>query len=103
MARSRLGVTKRPANVPPVAVVFASSVSKADLLEAAWHLAGIASDRYGDDKAHFATLVNELQVLRENDGRPRLKVRHLPEVSAIGRRHENRADECPACWLPKEG
>ena len=100
---SRQHVSKRVPAVPPVALVLASSVSKADLLEVAWHLAGIAADRYGDDRAHLASLVTELAALRQNAERPRLRIRHLRDVDALGRRHEDRADECPACWLEKGG
>ena len=87
---------KRVAALPPVALLLGEQVSKADLLEAAWHLAGQVSDSYGDPQAHLVRLVEELSTLRENEGRARRKVTHLKF------KHEERAKECPACCLGKD-
>lgn len=84
---------KRVAGLPEIALVLGAQVSKADLLEAAWHLAGQASDRYGDPQAHIVRLVEELTTIRANEGRAARKVRHLK------RDHEQRMSVCPACCL----
>jgi hypothetical protein len=96
---------KRTANVPPVARLFAGTVSKADLLEAAWHLAGLASEGYGNDGAHLARLVEEIQAIRANAGRKPLKVVHRKNMKGPNidpkylRMHEDNPERCPACVL----
>jgi hypothetical protein len=67
---------KRRAALPQIAINLGTQISKADLLEAAWHLAGQVSDGYGNDTAHLVRLVEELRVIRENNGRPVLRIKH---------------------------
>ena len=99
---------KRAAAVPPVARMLADKLSKADLLEAAWHLAGLASGEYGDSRSHLVRLVEELQTIRENTSRPKLKIPHVRRsvVLASGNVSATPYDQmpcdkarCPACVL----
>lgn len=59
---------KRPANIP--AACLGDCVSKADLLEAAWHLASLCNDSGSadDDASTFKRLVHELNTLRAARG-----------------------------------
>lgn len=57
---------KRRANVPPYAAGLGNRVSKADLLEAAWHLAALANDAGSadDGRSTFRRLVEEINANR---------------------------------------
>lgn len=59
---------KRRAEVP--AALISEAVSKADLLEAAWHLASLCNDAgsVDDDESTFKRLVEELNISRANRG-----------------------------------
>lgn len=67
---------KRFANVPTRFALLGESVSKADLLEAAYHLAAISngSERAENDNATFRRLVEELNIHRAARGMGPLKV-----------------------------
>ena len=62
---------KRRAEVPSAAASMAYHVSKADLLEAAWHLASLANDAGScdDDGSTLRRLCDELAELRRQSGR----------------------------------
>lgn len=66
---------KRRAQIP--AAALGEVVSKADLLEAAWHLASLCndSDSADDNEATFRRLVHELNILRAGRGASPVKVR----------------------------
>lgn len=65
---ARLG--NRIADVPKDARLFADKVSKADLLEALWDLAGLCNevDSCDDESATFARLVRAVNECREAHG-----------------------------------
>lgn len=68
------GIFKRVAAVPLSARFLGSAVSKADLLEAAWHLASLACEGGVDDAgATFARLLEELNLARASKGRGALR------------------------------
>ena len=67
---NRHGVTKRRPELPPEARGILEAFSKADLLEAAWWLAGACGECAEDGAETRATLLRELRTLRENSGRP---------------------------------
>lgn len=68
------GLGKRRADVPREALRLAEDVSKADLLEAAWHLASLLNGSgCDDDRETLARLRMELDALRANQGRRPLK------------------------------
>lgn len=68
------GLGKRRAQVPVEALRLAENVSKADLLEAAWHLAALCNGSGSDDDQRtLARLRGEFDVLRANQGRRPLK------------------------------
>jgi hypothetical protein len=68
------GIGKRRADVPRDAQRLAEDVSKADLLEAAWHLASLASATGADDDAAtLERLRQELDTIRAGQGRKPLR------------------------------
>lgn len=68
------GLGKRRAQVPVEALRLAENVSKADLLEAAWHLASLLNGSdCDDDRETLIRLRFELEALRANQGRRPLK------------------------------
>lgn len=76
--------TKRRAEVPRAAQALGEVVSKADLLEAAWHLASLAHDGGVDDEAMtLLRLREELDNARERQGRRVLRAPKMWEQSAI--------------------
>lgn len=64
------GTRRRIADVPQEAADLGDEVSKADLLEVAWHLAALANgaDSAEDDPATLARLYEEVNTLRANRG-----------------------------------
>lgn len=73
----RPGVTKRRPELPPEAKGILEAVSKADLLEAAWWLAGACGESADDGAETRQRLIQELNILRANRGARRLTI---PEV-----------------------
>ena len=69
MGRS-MGVFKRRAAVPREASGISDSVSKADLLEVAWHLASLCNEAGSadDNDSTRLRLIAELNVQREGRG-----------------------------------
>lgn len=61
---------KRQPELPPEASGILSAFSKADLLEAAWWLAGACVESCDDGPSVRARLLGELKILREQSGRP---------------------------------
>jgi hypothetical protein len=74
------GLTKRVAKVPQEALDFAEGVSKADLLEAAWHLASRCNggESCEDDAATMRRLHDEVATLCANRG-----AKPLPPLEAL--------------------
>lgn len=69
------GAVKRRAEVPQDVYRIGERVSKADLLEAAYHLASLCGRGEGcdDESAAIARLIEELNTIRANQGRRALK------------------------------
>lgn len=74
------GLGKRIAEVPQEALDFAEGISKADLLEAAWHLASLCNgaDSCEDDAATMQRLYEEINALRAGRG-----ARELPPLGQL--------------------
>jgi dephospho-CoA kinase len=68
----RRAVSKRVAEVPPEARLVGEMVSKADLLEAAWHLANLVGDD-DDEASTLDRLVQELNIHRAHRRKAPLK------------------------------
>lgn len=70
------GLGKRRANVPTQAVYLGNEASKADLLEAAWHLASLSNDAgsVDDDASTLKRLLEELNQHRQARGTRPLKL-----------------------------
>jgi hypothetical protein len=68
--RNRSGVVKRRADLPPEARGISDGFSKADVLEAAWHLASLANDAgsVDDNASTRIRLLHELHNLRAQRG-----------------------------------
>ena len=72
--KSRAGTFKRRPELPPEAAGILEAFSKADLLEAAWWLAGACVESCDDGPEVRAHLLGELKILREQSGRPVPKI-----------------------------
>lgn len=91
---------KREADVPLDAARLGGCVSKADLLEAAYHLASLCHDGGCDDEeANVARLKHEIDVLRANRGVKPLKV--PPPMTAEDRNARHAA--CIANYVAQGG
>ncbi len=81
----RRGVLKRLPQLPPESGLINSRVSKADLMEAAWHLASLANDA-GSVDDHASTrdrLVAELNTLRAARGQGSLNLTPRGHKSSV--------------------
>jgi hypothetical protein len=69
---------KRRPQLPPEAAGILEAVSKADLLEAAWWLAGSCGESADDGAETRKRLIQELNILRANRGARCLLIPEAP-------------------------